>query len=333
MLPVACGLALAAQLRGERRVAAAFTGDGATSEGDFHEALNLAAVWKLPVIFVVENNQWGLSTPAHEQYACRNLADRGIGYGMPGLVVDGNDLLGGGARGAPGRRAGAPRRRADAARVQDLQDARPRGGLGHRLRPEAGARGVGEEGPGEALRGLLLERGLCDEAELASDARGAYRQRIDTLVDEALEAEEPRSSRRARSCRTCSRPACSSRGRHGRGARPRRRSCATWTRSATALRVAMRRDERVVLFGQDIAEYGGVFKVTEGFVAEFGKARVRNTPIIESGAIGARDRPGARRLRADGRDAVRRLHHLRLQPDREQPRQDALALGRRACRS
>src|SRR5262245_22071367 len=93
MLPVADGLALAYQLRGETRVAAAFTGDGATSEGDFHEAVNLAAVWRLPVLFVIENNQYGLSTPTSEQYACRDLADRGLGYGLPGLVVDGNDVL------------------------------------------------------------------------------------------------------------------------------------------------------------------------------------------------------------------------------------------------
>src|SRR5215510_7733295 len=93
MIPVACGLALAAQLRGEKRVAAVFSGDGGTSEGDFHEALNLAAVWKLPVLFVVENNQWGLSTPTSEQYACRHLADRAVGYGMAGMIVDGNDVL------------------------------------------------------------------------------------------------------------------------------------------------------------------------------------------------------------------------------------------------
>src|SRR6185503_895317 len=93
MLPVADGLALAARLRRSTQVVAAFTGDGATSEGDFHEALNLAAVWKLPVLFVVENNQYGLSTPVSEQYACRDLADRGPGYGMPGVVVDGNDIL------------------------------------------------------------------------------------------------------------------------------------------------------------------------------------------------------------------------------------------------
>jgi 2-oxoisovalerate dehydrogenase E1 component len=93
MLPVADGLALAATLRGEPRVAATFTGDGSTSEGDFHEAVNLAAVWKLPVLFVVENNQYGLSTPVSEQYACARLSDRAIGYGIAGETVDGNDVL------------------------------------------------------------------------------------------------------------------------------------------------------------------------------------------------------------------------------------------------
>ncbi|MGH9003780.1 MAG: thiamine pyrophosphate-dependent dehydrogenase E1 component subunit alpha, partial [Acidimicrobiia bacterium] len=93
MLPVADGLALAGRLRGTDRVVAVFSGDGGTSEGDFHEAANLAAVWRLPVLFVVENNGWGLSTPTVEQYACEHLADRGPGYGMPGVVVDGNDLL------------------------------------------------------------------------------------------------------------------------------------------------------------------------------------------------------------------------------------------------
>src|SRR5258708_1502762 len=111
-VPVADGLALAGQLRGERRVAATFSGDGGTSEGDFHEAVNLAAVWKLPVLFVIENNQYGLSTPVSEQYACADLADRGIGYGIPGVVVDGNDVLavvaGGGREAAPARPGGGP---------------------------------------------------------------------------------------------------------------------------------------------------------------------------------------------------------------------------------
>ena len=93
MLPVANGLALAQELKNSSNIAVAFTGDGATSEGDFHEALNLAAVWKLPVVFIIENNQYGLSTPVSEQYACENLADRAKGYGMPGIVADGNNLL------------------------------------------------------------------------------------------------------------------------------------------------------------------------------------------------------------------------------------------------
>ena len=93
MLPVADGLALAARLRDEPRVAAAFVGDGGTSEGDFHEAVNLAAVWQLPVIFVIENNLYGLSTPVREQFACDDLASRAAGYGMPGVICDGNDLL------------------------------------------------------------------------------------------------------------------------------------------------------------------------------------------------------------------------------------------------
>ena len=93
MLPVADGMALAFQLKGESRVAAVFSGDGGTSEGDFHEAVNLAAVWKLPVIFVIENNQYGLSTPVSEQYACARLSDRGVGYGMAAETVDGNDLV------------------------------------------------------------------------------------------------------------------------------------------------------------------------------------------------------------------------------------------------
>ena len=93
MLPVACGLGLASQIKRTDRVAATFIGDGATSEGDFHEALNLAAVWRLPVLFIIENNQYGLSTPSLEQYACRRLSDRAVGYGIDGKTVDGNDIL------------------------------------------------------------------------------------------------------------------------------------------------------------------------------------------------------------------------------------------------
>ena len=284
MLPVACGLALAAQLRGEKRVAAAFTGDGATSEGDFHEALNLAAVWKLPVIFVIENNQWGLSTPVHEQYACRHLADRGIGYGMPGYVVDGNDLP---AVVRAVRRAADRGRRGDGPTLIEFKTYRMRGheeASGTDYVPKQELEEWAKKDPVKRYESFLAEKGVLAADDFASE-RAARKAEIDALVDAALEAPEPISSREQELADVyvpspAPHPPSTREG--GGQAQERRYVDAI----SDALRVAMRRDERVVLIGQDIAEYGGVFKVTEGFAQEFGKARVRNTPIIESGAIG-----------------------------------------------
>src|SRR6187402_2593573 len=92
-LAIADGVALAHKLKKENKVSVAFSGDGGTSEGDFHEALNVAAVWGLPVIFIIENNGYGLSTPVNEQFVCEQLADRAIGYGMRGITIDGNNIL------------------------------------------------------------------------------------------------------------------------------------------------------------------------------------------------------------------------------------------------
>jgi 2-oxoisovalerate dehydrogenase E1 component len=284
MLPVACGLALAAQLRGEKRVAAAFTGDGATSEGDFHEALNLAAVWKLPVIFLIENNQWGLSTPAHEQYACLHLADRGLGYGMPGYVVDGNDLL---AVMRAVRRAADRGRRGDGPTLLELKTYRMRGheeASGVDYVPKQELEEWAKRDPVKRYESFLAEKGVLAAGDFASE-RAALKAEVDGIVVAALEAPEPSSGRERElgdvfaaspAPRAPSPPPAA-------GEPPERRYVDA---ISDGLRVAMRRDERVVLLGQDIAEYGGVFKVTEGFVQEFGKPRVRNTPIIESGAIG-----------------------------------------------
>ena len=170
MLPVADGLALAAQLKGTRQVAAAFTGDGATSEGDFHEAVNLAAVWKLPVLFVIENNRYGLSTPAYEQFACRDLADRAWATASPATWSTATTCWPCWPRSAGGG-AGAPRRRADAARVQDLPHARPRGGVGHRLRPEAPLRGMGRKDPVARFEAMLHESGVLREGDIDGCAR------------------------------------------------------------------------------------------------------------------------------------------------------------------
>jgi 2-oxoisovalerate dehydrogenase E1 component len=285
MLPVACGLGLAAQLKGEKRVAAAFTGEGATSEGDFHEALNLAAVWKLPVLFVVENNQWALSTPTHEQFACRHLADRGLGYGMPGLVVDGNDLL---AVVRAVTRAAERARRGDGPTLLEFKTFRMRGheeasGTDY-VPPELLAEWVRKD-PVARYESMLIEKGALSP-DAPATVRAAYKLRIDALTDEALAAPDPVSTAEelVADVFASSLPKEVPPSALAEADAPELRYLDA---ISDGLREAMRRDERVVLMGQDIAEYGGVFKVTEGFVEEFGKGRVRNTPIIESGAVGA----------------------------------------------
>lgn len=269
MLPVACGLGLAAQLDGSDRVAVAFTGDGATSEGDFHEALNLAAVWKLPVVFVVENNQYGLSTPAAEQYACAELADRAVGYGMPGERVDGNDVHA--VREATGRAV-----------------ARARGGEGptllecltFRMRGHEEASGVAYVPPAlfEAwgARDPIERLGPVDVA-----ARAALKAEVDAAVDRVLPEPAPDSTAEAELAAVFA-PSGVVAVEGGAPVELRYVDAIS-----EGLRLAMERHPELVLMGQDIAEYGGVFKITDGFVEAFGRERVRNTPIIESGAVGA----------------------------------------------
>src|SRR5438093_3712065 len=185
MLPVADGLALAARLKGEAQVAAAFTGDGATSEGDFHEAANLAAVWKLPVVFVIENNQYGLSTPVAEQYACRDLADRGAGYGMPGLVVDGNDLL---AVHRAVSDAAQRARRGDGPTLLEFKTFRMRGheeASGTAYVPKELLSEWGRKDPILRFEKLLVDEGILTE-DAAREVRARIKGQIEPLIDEAL---------------------------------------------------------------------------------------------------------------------------------------------------
>jgi 2-oxoisovalerate dehydrogenase E1 component len=285
MLPVADGLALAAQLKGTKQVAAAFIGDGSTSEGDFHEAANLAAVWNLPVIIVIENNQWGLSTPTSEQYACKDLVDRAIGYGMPGVVVDGNDYL---AVYRAVREAADRARRGDGPTLLEFKTFRMRGheeASGTAYVPKELIEEWGRKDPVTRFETWLAGQGLLSGAD-AKSLRADLKREIDVLVDEALATPEPDSTADAELADVYVRNGGPGSGGGGPGAEggPERRYVDA---ISDGLREAMRQNERVILMGQDIAEYGGVFKITEGFVEEFGKARVRNTPIIESGAVGA----------------------------------------------
>ncbi len=281
MLPVADGLALAAQLRGETRVAATFTGDGSTSEGDFHEACNLAAVWKLPVLFVIENNQYGLSTPLSEQYAAANLADRGVGYGMPGVICDGNDLL---AVMRVVREAAERARRGEGPTLLEFKTFRMRGheeASGVDYVPPALIDEWAARDPLTRFEQVIDARHIFEEGEREA-LRRSLKDDIDRIADEAVAAPDPTSTIE-RELADVFAPTPTARDQKPGPSRELRYIDAI----SDGLREAMRAKPEVVLMGQDIAEYGGVFKLTEGFVEEFGKARVRNTPIIESGAIGA----------------------------------------------
>jgi 2-oxoisovalerate dehydrogenase E1 component len=282
MLPVADGLALASQLRGERRVVATFTGEGATSEGDFHEAVNLAAVWKLPVIFVIENNGWGLSTPVREQYACADLADRGVGYGIPGVVCDGNDVL----AVVDAVRTAAERARAgDGPTLLECKTFRMRGheeasGTDY-VPPELLAEWE-ERDPITRFEAVLDELGVVPEGE-RERLRSELRAEVDREVAVALDAPLPSSSPEREVADVYAAPKL----RRATASRGETREMRYLDAITDGLRQVMRADDRVILLGQDIAEYGGAFKATVGFIEEFGRERVRNTPIIESGALGA----------------------------------------------
>ena len=281
-MPVADGLALASQLNGTNRVAASFTGEGATSEGDVHEAMNLAAVWNLPVIFVVENNGYGLSTPASDQFACAQIADRAAGYGMAGEVVDGNDICA--VVDATGRAA----ERARAGGGPTLLEF-----MTFRMRGHEETSGIdyvprelldqwARLDPLDRLFSVLSQRDVLDE--VGRDERlAALKADLDARVNVASEHPAP-SSTTEHEVGDVYAP----RTRPIREQVPGPVSETRYLDAITdAMRTAMRDDASVLLLGQDIAEYGGAFKATVGFVEEFGRDRVRNTPIIESGAIGA----------------------------------------------
>ncbi len=283
MLPVADGLALSFQLRSQSRVAVPFTGDGASSEGDFHEALNLAAVWKLPVIFVIENNQYGLSTPVREQYACKRLADRAVGYGMPGELVDGNDVL---AVMEAMERAVLRARAGEGPTLLEFKTFRMRGheeASGVAYVPKELLEEWSRRDPISQFEEKLKAWGILRESYRAELYR-LLKHEIDEAVDRALQVP-PRESSPAEECADvyASSPIRAIPPDEGAPSSEKRYVDAV----SDALAQTMERNPRTLILGQDIAEYGGVFKVTKGFVERFGRERVRNTPIIESGAIGA----------------------------------------------
>jgi len=281
-LSLAAGVGLAHRLAGEGKVALAFTGEGGTSEGEFHEALNVAAVWQLPVIFVVENNGYGLSTPASEQYRCESLADRGAGYGMRALSIDGNNIL---DVYRTIRELATDLRRQPEPVLLECRTFRVRGheeASGTKYVPGELLEQWSHRDPVSNYERFLLDEGLLDEGRIQA-LRLAIVEEISQALEEAF-AEGPAHSSVAAELSDVYAP-------FQQKLQPPASGTSTPMRFVDAvsdgLRHAMQRHERLVLMGQDIAGYGGVFKITDGFAATFGQDRVRNTPLCESAIIGA----------------------------------------------
>ena len=280
-LGIADGIALANKLRKNGKVTAVFTGEGATSEGDFHEALNIAAVWELPVLFVIENNGYGLSTPTNEQYRCENLADKGIGYGMESHVVDGNNLLE-----VVHLISELKASMVDNPRpvLLEFKTFRMRGheeASGTKYVPQELMDMWAVKDPVENYRNYLKATAVLSEEEDEA-IRAEIKKEIDT--DWAKVQEEPEI-------------VASLEEELGDVYKPYTfeefnpssevENIRVIDAISNGLRQSMERHENLVIMGQDIAEYGGAFKITDGFVAQFGKERVRNTPICESAVVSA----------------------------------------------
>jgi len=280
MLPVASGLALAAKLRGQQRVAAAFVGEGATREGDFHEALNLASVWKLPVLFVVENNGYGLSTPTSDVIAVDDIAEAGSGYGMASVVVDGNNVL---AVMEAVRNARKRALKGDGPTLLEMKTFRMRGheeASGTKYVPKELQEKWATLDPIERFLPIAVEK---LGAKRCQSIREELISQIDELAEWALTQPEVTSSAEKEHADLFAVSAAV----ETNGAAAQSSEKRFIDAISDGLRFWMRDEPESVVMGQDIAEYGGVFKVTEGFLEEFGADRVRNTPIIESAAVGA----------------------------------------------
>ena len=291
-MALADGVALAHKLKKESKVSVAFTGDGGTSEGDFHEALNVAAVWDLPVIFIIENNGYGLSTPTNEQYRCKNLVDKAVGYGIEGIQIDGNNIL-------------EVYETLKEARDFCIKNQKPYliECMTFRMRGHEEASGVKyvpkhlfemweQKDPIKNYEAWLKEENILSEGEI-EEIRANTKSHIEAelaigfnsehllpnTVEEVNDVYAPRINR--------AQTIIDNSSTHDvifNGTQSEKKFI---NAISDAIEQSLQRFDDFVVMGQDIAEYGGAFKVTEGFVEKFGKERIRNTPICESAIVGA----------------------------------------------
>ncbi|WP_370214262.1 alpha-ketoacid dehydrogenase subunit alpha/beta [Mesoflavibacter profundi] len=276
---VADGIALASKLKAKNQVTAVFTGEGGTSEGDIHEALNVASVWQLPVLFCIENNGYGLSTPTKEQYNCENLADRALGYGMESHIIDGNNILEVYTKISEITKSIRENPRPVLIEFKTFRMRGHEEASGTKYVPQDLMDEWAKKDPIENYQEFLKNEGiLTDEEELRikEDIVSEINSNLDiaysenpikpSLSDELndvykyFEYEHFKESENTNELRFVD-------------------------AISEGLKQSMQRHEDLVIMGQDVAEYGGVFKITDGFVEAFGNDRVRNTPICESAII------------------------------------------------
>lgn len=278
---VADGIALANLLKKNQKITAVFTGEGATSEGDFHEALNIASVWDLPVLFVIENNGYGLSTPINEQYRCENIADRGIGYGMESHIIDGNNILDVYYKITELRKSLQENPRPV---LLEFKTFRMRGheeASGTKYVPQELMDEWAKKDPVLNFQNYLLNIGvLCTEVD------EEIRSKIKKEIDEnwaITQAEPDFTANLSEELNDVYKPY------DFEDIKPNSETENVRVIDAIsqALEQSMQRHHNLVIMGQDIAEYGGAFKITEGFVEKFGKDKIRNTPICESAVVSA----------------------------------------------
>ena len=295
-LAIADGVALAHKLKKENKVSLAFTGEGGTSEGDFHEALNVAAVWDLPVIFIIENNGYGLSTPTTEQYRCENLIDKAKGYGMEGVQIDGNNILEvydtiKGVREYCIKNQKPYLVECKTFRMRGHEEA-----SGTKYVPKEMFEEWNEKDPIKNYERYLIKENVLSELAIA-DLRNEFKEEIRASLNprptessgrasegkilESFNIEEELKDVYAPS-RTKSSLQNDSSQVNSSGVR----ALKFFEAIKEGLQQSLHHHPNLILMGQDIAEYGGAFKLTEGFVEEFGKERIRNTPLCESAIVG-----------------------------------------------
>lgn len=285
-LAVADGVALAYKLKKQNKISLAFTGEGGTSEGDFHEALNVASVWDLPVIFIIENNGYGLSTPANEQYRCAQLADRAKGYGMESVVIDGNNIL-------------TVYDTVKGVREYCIREQRPYliECMTFRMRGHEEASGTKyvpqelftqwqAQDPITNYEQWLLQQGILDERDIAQ-IHNQQKQHIEEELKTGFDSQPVIIDTQKELTGIYAVSSIGEPLQHGTPSPQVERAGVRFIDAIKeGLHQSMQHHPNLILMGQDIAEYGGAFKITEGFVQEFGKERVRNTPLCESAIIG-----------------------------------------------